>query len=115
MELRRIVLLLAFGSAAAFAPSNTSPSLAAIQRSQLQMGFFDDLKTVFGEEGRKARAEKEEQIKREQEEAQREIYERRNNPELMEEYEANVKVRRQGYGSLKTDLEKQQDSFYVDE
>ena len=37
------------------------------------------------------------------------------NPEVMEEYEAKVVVRRENYKRMKTTLEQQQEDFYIDE
>jgi len=56
--------------------------------------IIDDLKLIFSEEGR---ANREAYVQREREEmeaAQREIMERRRNPELMEKYEEDVAKRR---------------------
>jgi hypothetical protein len=78
------------------------------------MGFLDDWKNVFGEEGKKARAELKEQERLQAEQDQREIFERRRNPEKMEEYESMVKQRREYIGSQKTKLESQQESIYID-
>jgi hypothetical protein len=58
------------------------------------MGLFDDLKLIFSDEGKKNKAEYEEQQKIEQEEAQRMVMERRRNPEKMQRYEEEVKSRR---------------------
>lgn len=114
--LRFTLLIITLGGASAFAPAKVSPMMVSSTRgSHLQMGVLDDLKFLFGEEGKKARKELEEKEKREQEEAQRAIFERRRNPELMEEYEANVKKRRNTIASEKTKLEAQQESFFVDE
>lgn len=77
----------------------------------LQMGIFD----FFSEEAKQARKEAEEARKREEEEAFREMMERRRNPEKMEEYEAEVAVRRENFKRMKTKLEQQQEDFYIDE
>jgi len=58
------------------------------------MGIFDDLKLIFSDEG-KANREEYERVEREkQEAAQREIMERRRNPNKMAEYEQDVRSRR---------------------
>ena len=67
---------------------------AARTSSALHMGLFDDLKLIFSEEGRANRAAYEERQRQEMEEAQREILERRVNPEMMGEYEEQVRARR---------------------
>jgi len=54
------------------------------------MGLFD----FFSEDARKEREARKQREIEEQEALQREIQERRRNPEAMEEYEAKVKVRR---------------------
>jgi hypothetical protein len=56
----------------------------------LSMGFIDDWKLIFSEEGKKNKAAYEARERDEQEAAQREILERRRNPEKMEEYEQQV-------------------------
>jgi len=58
------------------------------------MGFFDDIGYMFSEEGKKARAEYEAKEKAEQEEAYKQIMERRRSDQKMEEYEAEVATRR---------------------
>ncbi len=58
------------------------------------MGIFDDLKLIFSEEGQKNIAEYEERERMEQEAVQREIMERRRNPEKMADYSKNVASRR---------------------
>ncbi|KAL7569095.1 hypothetical protein ACA910_016930 [Epithemia clementina (nom. ined.)] len=50
------------------------------------MGLLDDMKLVFGEEGKKKREEKRQREIDEQEAIQREILERRRNPEKMQQY-----------------------------
>ena len=59
------------------------------------MGLFDDLQLIFSDEGKKNREEYEARQRAEQEAAQREIMERRRNPEKMAQYEENVVKRRQ--------------------
>jgi len=51
-----------------------------------KMGLLDDLQLIFSEEGKKNRAAYEERERREQEEAQREILERRRDPSKMQKY-----------------------------
>jgi len=62
--------------------------------TSLRMGMLDDLKLIFSEEGRANRAAYEEQQRREMEEAQREILERRTDPEKMGQYEQEIRERR---------------------
>lgn len=110
----------------AFAPSRAYPCDVGIQSHHyrvshhhdkigestlLKMGLFD----FFSEEARQARKQAEEARKREEEEAFREMMERRRNPEKMEEYEAEVAVRRANYKQLKTKLEQQQEEIYIDD
>jgi hypothetical protein len=66
------------------------------------MGLFD----MFSEESRKARADAKQREIEEQEELQRQILERRNNPDKMEDYEARVAVRRRAYMADRDDLAK---------
>ena len=73
--------------------STTPPQLkaaAACQSPQGQvirpMGIFDDLKLIFSDEGKKNREEYKRQQFEEQEAIQREMLERRRNPEKMQEY-----------------------------
>ena len=112
---RAAIFLGLAASVTAFAPSRQLPVALNTQQSQLSMGFFDDIKTVFGSEAREERKRMEEQKKAEQEEAQRLMMERRRNPEKMDEYDDMVNKRRKMYKEMKTDLEKQQEDFYVDE
>merc|ERR1719469_857750 len=58
-------------------------------------GFLDDWKLTFSEEGKKNRKAYNEGERAKQEEAQREIMERRNNPQKMAEYEQRVSAKRQ--------------------
>lgn len=58
------------------------------------MGLFDDLALIFSEEGKKNRAAYDERERSEMEEAQREIMERRTNPELMDEYDQKINAKR---------------------
>jgi hypothetical protein len=63
--------------------------------SALPMGIFDDLQLIFSDEGKKKRAAYDAKIREEQEEAQREILERRRNPQKMEQYEVQYKLKRE--------------------
>jgi len=54
------------------------------------MGIIDDLKLIFSEEGKQNKAKYVARERAEQEAAQREILERRRNPEKMEDYEQKV-------------------------
>lgn len=88
---RALLFALVAGSASAFAPSAHRQSAAAVATgtgtgTELRMGFFDNIKTVFSDEGKEARKKFEEEEKLKEEEAQREMVERRKNPEKMEEY-----------------------------
>jgi hypothetical protein len=73
----------------AFVVPSTGSSVVASSTS-VQMGLFD----FFSEDARKEREARKQAEIEEQERLQREIIERRKNPEKMEEYEARVKVRR---------------------
>jgi len=54
------------------------------------MGFFENLKIIFSEEGKANKAAWEKEQREEQEAAMREMLERRRNPEKMEQYEQEV-------------------------
>jgi esterase/lipase len=112
---RAAIFLGLAASVTAFAPSRQLPVAMNTQQSQLSMGFLDDFKNVFGSEGREERKRMEEQKKAEQEEAQRLMMERRRNPDKMDEYDDMVNKRRRMYKEMKTDLEKIQETVYVDE
>ena len=71
------------------------PATAVTSTTAVSMGLFD----MFSEEARKERREREDREREEQEELQRQILERRRSPELFEEYEARVAVRRKLYMS----------------
>jgi len=62
-------------------PASASKQSVSYSSTKLY-NVFDDLKLIFSEEGKKNRAEYDERIKREQEEAQKEILMRRRNPEV---------------------------------
>lgn len=59
--------------------------------TQISMGLFD----FFGEEAKEKRELKKKLEVEEQERMQKMMIERRRNPDLMEEYEANVQYRRE--------------------
>jgi hypothetical protein len=87
----RILLILAItsnGRVDAFVPTAkaSSPSRAAA----LSMSIIDDLKLIFSEEGKKNKAAYEARERSQQEAAQREILERRRNPQKMQDYEEKV-------------------------
>ena len=90
-----LLLALADRSTAFVTPTPTSSVATSSSNTALSMGFFD----MFSEEARKERREREERAREEQEELQRQILERRRSPELFEEYEARVAVRRKLYMS----------------
>ena len=80
----------------------------------LQMGMFDDVKYFFSEEGKAERAALKEQQIKEMEEAQREILERRTDPEAMGRYEEEIQERRFKYMQEKQkDNEKDNASSYL--
>ena len=92
-----VVFLCAFAvaqtSAFSVAPRQVvDPTAVVAPRSstKLSMGLFD----FFSDEARQEREEKKRRQVEEQERLQREIMERRKNPEMMEEYEAKVRLRR---------------------
>lgn len=58
--------------------------------TSLRMGIFDDLRLIFSEEGRNNRAEYEARERAEMEAAQKEILERRRNPDKMADYNRQV-------------------------
>lgn len=74
-------------------PSLISPASTTTSTS-LSMGLLDDLQLIFSEEGKKNRAAYDAKRRAEQEEAQREILERRRNPDKMKEYEQRVATKR---------------------
>jgi len=70
--------------------SSSSPSQHSGSRMVLSMGFFENLKIIFSEEGKANKAAWEKEQREEQEAAMREMLERRRNPEKMEQYEQEV-------------------------
>lgn len=99
------------GSTRIISISSSSSRHTMSSVGNLQMGLFD----FFSEEARQARKEAEEARKREEEEAFQAMMERRRNPEKMEEYEAEVAVRRENFKKMKSKLEQQQEQIYVDD
>ena len=87
-----ILLLLAISSFAidAFVPTPRT----SMQPSSLSMSIIDDLKLIFSEEGKKNKAAYEARERAEQEAAQREILERRRNPDKMQDYNQKVDSKR---------------------
>lgn len=77
-------------SSSAFVVGPRSNAMVTKATAPLQMGILD----FFSEDARKAREEQKQQEVEEQERLQRQIMDRRRNPEKMEEYEAKVRVRR---------------------
>lgn len=69
-------------------------SLLSTSSHVLSMSIIDDLKLLFSEEGKKNKAAYEARERADQEAAQREILERRRNPEKMEDYEQKVNTSR---------------------
>lgn len=88
------LLLALTGRSSAFV-TPTPPATAVASTTAVSMGLFD----MFSEDARKERREREQRERDEQEDLQRQILERRRSPELFEEYEARVAVRRKLYMS----------------
>mmetsp|Transcript_3439 Transcript_3439/g.9786 ORF Transcript_3439/g.9786 Transcript_3439/m.9786 type:complete len:114 (-) Transcript_3439:261-602(-) len=84
-----LIAAAAAAQSSAFVVPATSTSTVT-SSTNLQMGLLD----FFSEDARKEREARKQAEIEEQERLQREIIERRKNPEKMEEYEARVKVRR---------------------
>jgi Skp family chaperone for outer membrane proteins len=85
-------LVALLGYTIAFVPCQAR---AGRESSIISMGIIDDLKLIFSEEGKKNRAEFERRQREEMAEAQRDILERRRNPEKMKEYEQEREKKRQ--------------------
>jgi hypothetical protein len=64
---------------------------SAVSSTQVSMGLFD----FFSKEEKEKRELKKKEEVEEQERCQKAIIERRRNPDLMDEYEANVQYRRE--------------------
>ncbi len=111
-----LVTLTLLASSEAFAPSHTvAPSSTA-----LKMGFFDDIKYLLSDEAKEAARKRKEEEAEEQLRLQQEIYERRNNPEKMEEYDAAKIERRMKYKNQKREWELREekvgeDGVWIDE
>ncbi len=88
-----ILLLLAISSFFAIDAFVPTPR-TLMQPSSLSMSIIDDLKLIFSEEGKKNKAAYEARERAEQEAAQREILERRRNPEKMQDYNKRVDSKR---------------------
>jgi hypothetical protein len=71
--------------------STSSTSRSTFSSSALSMGLFD----FFSPEAQKERERKKRELVEEQERLQKAIMDRRRNPELMEEYEQKVSIRRE--------------------
>jgi hypothetical protein len=69
----------------------SSTSRSTSSSSALSMGLFD----FFSPEAQKERERKKRELVEEQERLQKAIMDRRRNPELMEEYEQKVSIRRE--------------------
>lgn len=89
--LSSFVVTLLLTSSEAFAPQ---PHQSVGRHCQSSTTALNGLFDFFSEEARKEREERKQQEIEEQERLQRQILERRSNPEKMEEYEARVNVRR---------------------
>lgn len=63
--------------------------------TSVSMSIFDDLQLIFSDEGKKNRAEYDRREKEEMEAAQRQIIERRRNPEKMRKYDAGIMKNRE--------------------
>mmetsp|Transcript_25659 Transcript_25659/g.62871 ORF Transcript_25659/g.62871 Transcript_25659/m.62871 type:complete len:131 (+) Transcript_25659:158-550(+) len=81
-----------FASSSAFTvlPSQKA-AVTASSSTEVSMGLFD----FFSDEAKEKREAKRQREIEEQERLQKAIMERRRNPDLMEEYEANVQYRRE--------------------
>ncbi len=89
-----LVAAIAVSSCHAFVIGSTPKTAVASSTTAMNMGLINDLKTLFSEEGRANRAAYAEQQRKEMEEAQREILERRTDPEAMGKYEEEIIKRR---------------------
>lgn len=89
------VLVLPDHQSSAFAPAVSSARSIATQQSSsssaLSMGLLD----MFSKEAREERERKKRLVIEEQERLQKEIMDRRRNPEKMEEYEIKTQMRRE--------------------
>jgi len=78
-------------------PEPEPPAPVAPPPAKAQGGFFDDLKVIFSKEGQQNLNSYKEREKEEQLRAQREILERRRNPQKMREYEEKKDAERKKY------------------
>mmetsp|Transcript_9186 Transcript_9186/g.19268 ORF Transcript_9186/g.19268 Transcript_9186/m.19268 type:complete len:136 (-) Transcript_9186:432-839(-) len=87
------VLVLPSQESSAFAPvAQTFVAQSSVcSSSALSMGLFD----MFSKEAKEERERKKRRVIEEQERLQKEIMDRRRNPEKMEEYEYKTQVRRE--------------------
>ena len=85
-----ILLVLAVASANKLVVPFVPTQRASTPCRSLSMSIIDDLKLIFSEEGKKNKAAYEARERAEQEAAQKEILERRRNPEKMQDYQAKV-------------------------
>jgi hypothetical protein len=111
-----LVAAIAVSSCHAFVIGSTPKTAVASSTTAMNMGLINDLKTLFSEEGRANRAAYAEQQRKEMEEAQREILERRTDPEAMGKYEEEIIKRRSKFMEdksalkLQTEVEVQEES-----
>ena len=94
------LLLAVISRSSAFLPIARNEVVAT---SSTSLYLFD---LFLSDEEKKKKKEREDRIRDEQEELQRQILERRRNPEAMKEYEARVAVRRKLYMSGRDDAAK---------
>jgi len=94
-----LISAMAVSSSHAFVVGGATKSSSS--STSLKMGLLDDIKLLFSEEGKANRAAYEEQQRKEMEEAQREILERRTNPEMMGQYEQDIIERRRKFAQEK--------------
>jgi hypothetical protein len=91
MKIISILTIAAATSAPCSAFSVVRKPNSAVSSTQVSMGLFD----FFSEEAKEKRELTKKMEIEEQERCQKAIIERRRNPDLMEEYEANVQYRRE--------------------
>jgi hypothetical protein len=91
MKIVSVLTIAAATSASCSAFSVVHKPNSAVSSTQVSMGLFD----FFSEEAKEKRELKKQMEIEEQERCQKAIIERRRNPDLMEEYEANVQYRRE--------------------
>ena len=88
------ILTILVMSASRFVVAFDPTQKASTPSSSLSMSIIDDLKLIFSEKGKKNKAAYEARERAEQEAAQKEILERRRNPEKMQDYQAKVATSR---------------------